>query len=248
MKKTATLFLVFSALCFGQVYAVTVTNAGSGYTSAPAVTASGGTCVTTQPTFSVALNGTGPYTVGSVNVTFAGAGCTPGGAAPALAFSGGGGSGAAATAVMLQASIALLDSPLVQSDQNPSPTITGTYRLYRYECTLVVPATFVPFYSSTYSTATTDRMPNTSQASQILWGVVSGAAALQALYNSAYSAGILTAYDGAVTVASATTLATVEATVVTDCANWQTALNAWNPWGNYATYYNGTAWTAATIL
>jgi hypothetical protein len=50
-----------------------------------------------------------------------------------------------------------------------------------------------------------------------------------------------------VNVNSASTLATVEATVQLNCAQWQTDLNAWNPWVNYGTYYNGSTWTSIGI-
>lgn len=234
--------IALASPAFGQVYAVTLTNPGSGYTAAPTVTASGGSC-TTQPTFQAALSGAA---VGTVAVTYAGI-CPVGGAVPTLAFSGGGGTGAAATAIMVQGSIALLDSPLVVSDTNPTPTLGGSYKLYRYECTLTVPAQFVPFYSLANASSVVDRMPNTSQNSQILWTVIQGAAPLQPLYTTAYNAGILTAYDGAAIYSTTATTATVEADVVTKCAGWQTALTAWNPWSNYGTFYNGTAWQTVTI-
>jgi hypothetical protein len=247
--KRILLLLLAAAACVSsaaaQVFAVTINAAGNGtgYTSVPTVVGSGGAC-STEPTLQATLSGN---TVNSVTVLYAGV-CTPGGAAPAIVFSGGGGgSGAAATASMLSATIALLGSPLVTSDTNTQDSITGANKLYRYECTLIVPAVFVPFYSSVYNNNQVDRMPGTSQSSQLLWGVVQGAAALQALYNSAFGAGILTVYDGGINVNATTALATVETTAAQNCAQWQTALTAWNPWANYATYFNGSIWQTATI-
>jgi hypothetical protein len=141
---------------------------------------------------------------------------------------------------MLSATIAILSTPIVVSDSNPQVAIAGTNQLYRYECTLTVPALLVPAYSAATNPTGVDRMPNTSQSSQLIWALVTGAAALQPFYNTAFAAGTLTLYDGVVNVNSATALSVVEATVVLNCAQWQTDLNAWNPWVNYGTYYNGT--------
>lgn len=71
---------------------VTVTNGGTGYTSAPTVAFSGGAGTGAAAT-AVVTNGV----VTAVNVTNVGSGYT---SAPTVAFSGGGGSGAAATAVV----------------------------------------------------------------------------------------------------------------------------------------------------
>ncbi len=78
----------------GCVTAITVTTQGTGYTSAPTVTLSGGSGVGAQAT---AVLGTGANAgkVVSVIVAEPGSGYT---AAPTVAFSGGGGTGAAATA------------------------------------------------------------------------------------------------------------------------------------------------------
>lgn len=78
----------------GGVTAITVTTQGTGYTSAPTVTLSGGSGVGAQAT---AVLGTGANAgkVVSVIVAEPGSGYT---AAPTVAFSGGGGTGAAATA------------------------------------------------------------------------------------------------------------------------------------------------------
>jgi hypothetical protein len=242
MKRLLLAFVFAASAAFAQVYAVTVTAGGSGYTSNPTVTATGGAC-TTEPTFQATI---ASGAVSAVSVTFAGV-CTVAGAAPSIAITGGGGTGAAATAIMLQANIAILSTPVVVSDANPQVSISGTNKLYRYECTLTVPALFVPFYSSSFSIgAVLDRMPNTSQSSQVIWAAISGASALQAYYNSAFAAGILTVYDGQENVNSSTPIATVEAILVLNCATWQSDLNAWNPWISYGTFYNGS-WTALGI-
>ena len=241
MRRLWIAFL-FAASAFAQVYSATVTAGGSAYTSNPTVTATGGSC-STEPTLQATITS---GAVSAVTVTFAGV-CTVAGTPPTLAITGGGGSGATATAVMLQANIAVLSTPTVVSDANPQVSISGTNKLYRYECTLTVPALFVPFYSTSFATGgTLDRMPNTSQSSQVIWAAISGAAPLQSLYNTAFANGILTVYDGVESVNSSTTIATVEGILVSNCATWQADLNAWNPWVNYGTFYNGT-WTAVGI-
>ena len=224
--------LTLALPAFPQVYATTVTNGGSGYSGTVTATASGGGC-STEPTFGPVNLNSGA--VSSVPITYAGI-CTLGGTPPTITITGNG-SGAAVTAVMLQANIAILSTPLVISDQNPQVIVGGTYQLYRYECTLTVPAARVALYAGSTNV---DRMPNTSQTSQLMWSLVTGASALQSLYSAAFVAGIITVYDGSVVVNSGTALATVEATIQPNCAQWQTALNAWNPWSNYGTYYNGT--------
>ena len=247
MKLTTLLFaFVLAALpVSAQVYSVNLTTGGSGYTSAPTVTATGGSC-TTEPTLAATIGTPTPAAVISVVVTYAGV-CTPGGTAPTLAFTGGGGSGAAATALMIGGNIAILATPLVVSDANAERQPGGPSKLYRYECTLVPTANRVQFYSSTYTSAVPDRMPGTSQSSIVIWAAIPGAAAVQSRYDAAFSSGILTLYDGILIVNAAVALATVEANIVSQCAQQQTNLNAWNPWANYGTFYNGTTWTTVTI-
>ncbi len=92
------------------VASVNITNAGSGYTSAPTVTFSGGGCTAEPAATSTVAGGQ----VTGINFTgytshFQGFGCT---SAPTIAFSGGGGTGAAATAVTGQM-------------QYPAPLISG---------------------------------------------------------------------------------------------------------------------------
>ncbi|WP_159158955.1 phage tail sheath C-terminal domain-containing protein [Aeromonas veronii] len=79
----------------GGVTAITVTTQGTGYTSAPTVTLSGGGGGTGAKAKAVLGTGTNAGKVVSVIVEDAGSGYT---AAPTVAFSGGGGTGAAATA------------------------------------------------------------------------------------------------------------------------------------------------------
>ena len=97
-RVVAGLSLAAAALCASfaeaqtgaEVESVTVTNGGSGYTSAPSVTFSGGGGSGATGTASVTLDG-----VTSVTVTNGGSGYT---SAPSVTFSGGGGSGATGTA------------------------------------------------------------------------------------------------------------------------------------------------------
>ena len=79
-----------SLITSGQVGSITVTNPGSGYTSVPTVTISGGGSSSASAT--AVLSGT---TVGSITVTNPGNGYTT---APTVTISGGGGSRAAAVA------------------------------------------------------------------------------------------------------------------------------------------------------
>jgi hypothetical protein len=224
--KTFLLCLV-SVASSAQVLYVNVTAGGSYGATPPTVTASGGSC-TSEPTFTAVINANA---VSAVNVTFAGLGCTT---APTLAFNP---TGASATAVLLSATIAILSTPTVLSDQSAQVSVSGTNKLYRYECTLTVPAALVPVYALAL-TPTIDRMPFTSQTSQLIWSLVNGASALQPYYNTAFANGIFTIYDGSVNVNSATTLSVVEAIIQSNCAQWQTDLNAWNPWANYGTYFS----------
>lgn len=87
-------FKVFVDRTQGRVTSVTVTAGGSGYTTVPTVTPTGGGG--TGATFVAVVNG---GVVVQVLVTNNGSGYT---SAPTLAFTGGGGAGAAATAVINQ--------------------------------------------------------------------------------------------------------------------------------------------------
>ncbi len=92
------------------VSSVNITNPGSGYTSAPTVTFTGGGC-TAEPVATTVISGgqvTG-FTFTGYTSHFQGFGCT---SAPTIAFSGGGGTGAAATAIVGQM-------------QNPPPIVSG---------------------------------------------------------------------------------------------------------------------------
>ncbi|MGD0931888.1 MAG: Ig-like domain repeat protein [Candidatus Korobacteraceae bacterium] len=92
------------------VSSVTITNPGSGYTTAPTVAFSGGGCTAEPAATSVIAGGqvTGLTFTGYTS-HYQGFGCT---SAPTIAFSGGGGTGAAATANV---------GPM----QNPPPIISG---------------------------------------------------------------------------------------------------------------------------
>jgi hypothetical protein len=92
------------------VNSVTITNPGSGYTTAPTVAFSGGGC-TAEPAATSTISGgqvTGLVFTGYTS-HFQGFGCT---SAPTIAFSGGGGTGAAATATVGQM-------------QYPAPLVSG---------------------------------------------------------------------------------------------------------------------------
>jgi hypothetical protein len=80
-----------------HIASINVANGGTGYTTAPTVTITGGVGSTSQPTATAALS----YYVGSITVTNPGSGYT---VAPIVHFSGGGsGSGATATANIITA-------------------------------------------------------------------------------------------------------------------------------------------------
>ncbi|HEY3838802.1 MAG TPA: Ig-like domain repeat protein, partial [Bryobacteraceae bacterium] len=92
------------------VASINITNPGSGYTTAPPVTFTGGGCTGAPVATSVITGGqVAGLTFTGYTSHFQGFGCT---SAPAIAFSGGGGSGAAATAIMGQM-------------QYPAPIVSG---------------------------------------------------------------------------------------------------------------------------
>ena len=104
----------------GAITKVTLTNAGAGYTSNPAVTFNGG-CTAAVTAVAAAGGGSGaviattlvPSSIQSLTVTKAGSGYF---AAPTVTISGGGGSGATATAF-------LSNTALVLNQQNDPETI-----------------------------------------------------------------------------------------------------------------------------
>jgi hypothetical protein len=81
----------FDALTSGRVPSVTITAAGSGYTTAPTIAFSGGGGSGAAATATVASG----FGVTAITMTAGGSGYT---SAPTVAFTGGGGSGAAGTA------------------------------------------------------------------------------------------------------------------------------------------------------
>lgn len=229
-SKLIFVLLSLAGACSGQVYSVTVTAGGSGYTSVPTVTATSGGC-SSEPTFAATI-ATG--TVNSIVPTFAGTGCT---SAPTLAITGGGGSSATATDALLPYNQAILASTPSCSSQTPQPCVNGAFVTYYYECDLIVPQQRVKYYM-----ANNNPMPGTSQTSQI---IASSLAAIPALVTD-WNNGVFTIYDSWFIPPSNVTLATVEAEINTACATAQTNLNAWNPWVNYSTFYNPitATWTA----
>src|SRR5438132_1871703 len=80
-----------------RIASINVTNGGSGYTSVPTASITGGVGSTSNPTATAALG----HPVASVNVTNGGSSYT---SAPTVSLTGGGGSGAAATASVVTAS------------------------------------------------------------------------------------------------------------------------------------------------
>lgn len=88
----------------GSVGNPTVTAGGSGYSGAPSVVFTGGSCVV-EPTGSTAVSG---GAVTALVLVSNGSGCT---SAPAAAFSGGGGTGAAATVTVIPDGITCIDNP-----------------------------------------------------------------------------------------------------------------------------------------
>jgi hypothetical protein len=222
-------FLLFAVYSFAQVYTVNITAAGSGYTSVPSITASGGAC-TTQPTF---LATTNANALSTVTVLSAGLGCT---SAPALAI-GGPGTAAAATAVLLPSSAAVLSAVTSRTGNGITPDNGGTYTSWIFVCVLEVPAARVPFYAVHLFV-----MPGTSQTSAFQNG-------LPVNYPAALTSGIITEFQDSITIpgTAAATLATAEAQIVTTCAAQQTALNAWNAWSFYGTRFLNGSWTVVNI-
>ena len=93
------------------IASVNITNPGSGYTSAPTVTFTGGGC-TAEPVATSAMSGGAVIGLTFTRLHlahFQGFGCT---SAPTIAFCGGGGTGAAATATAGQM-------------QYPAPLVSG---------------------------------------------------------------------------------------------------------------------------
>jgi hypothetical protein len=100
----------------GEVTAVNVTNAGSGYTSAPAVTLTGG-----AGSGATAVASLSPFGVGSATVTAGGTGYT---AAPTVSISGGGGSGATATATVSAGAVTAITITDAGTGYTSQPTIS----------------------------------------------------------------------------------------------------------------------------
>ena len=226
MKRAFFLGLISAYTAFGQVYAVTVNQAGANYSTAPTVTPSGGGC-TTQPTFVASVSNGG---LNSVAPTFMGTGCT---SAPSLAI-GGPGTGASAAAVLLPASITVMAAVPSTGGNGIQPAIGGTYTAWQFACWLTVPAARVPFYANNVF-----RMPGTSQVSQVIPG--------PAGFGTALATGIVTEFVDVVNVTSSVAVGVVQAAVVSSCSAQQSSLNAWNPWAKYGSSYLNGVWTGVTI-
>jgi len=231
MKKVIlSLFLALAPCAWPQVISATLTNPGSAYTSAPAVTATGGGC-TSEPTL-VATIDNNTHVVNGVSPTFAGSGCT---SAPSLGFSGGGGSGAAATAVLLPYRIFILSNvnSLTGASVTPTPA-SNSYVAWQFACYILVPSSRVPFVA-----AKLFPFPGSAQVT----AQVSPPAAIV----SALASGIISEYVDSVLVPVSTVTATIEGLLVQACTNAQVNFSAWNPWSFYGTSYNGSTWTVVTI-
>ena len=87
-----------TAVIDGKVIAINVTSGGSGYTTQPIVSISGGGAPNGTQATAVAQITDGSVT--GINVTYSGAGYTKDAGLPTISISGGGGAGAAATAVV----------------------------------------------------------------------------------------------------------------------------------------------------
>jgi hypothetical protein len=235
LKRIPLLFIcAFSSLAFSQVYSVTVTAGGTGYSTAPTVTASGGAC-TTEPTFTSTVN-TGA--LATVTPSYLGVGCT---SAPTLAI-GGPGTGATATASLLPVQMAIQDVIPTASCSGISPSPGGVCLAWRYSCWLTVPQFRVPFYNAKSPFV----LPGTSQTTSVVAG--ENNESLPAPMVVDLTAGTLTEYSSALVISSSTATATVQASIVSACGAAQTALNAWNPWAFYGTYYLNGVWTALGVL
>lgn len=232
-KSKALIFFLLLMPCFAQVYQATVAAGGTGYTSAPTVTATGGSC-TTEPTFTAAVSA---GAVSSIAPTYLGAGCA---SAPTLAI-GGPGTGATATAQLLPVTAAIQTAVPTSSCSGVIPTSAGACTAWFYACWLVVPAARVPFYGIKLFP-----MPGTSQTTSVPSGLPSPYS-LPAGMQTDLANGTLTEYDAYTIVYNTVALATVEASVASLCANQQTAINAWNPWANFGTYYLNGTWTTLTV-
>ena len=210
-----------------------MTAAGSGYTTAPTVTASGGGC-TTEPTFAATVSA---GALASVAPTYLGVGCT---SAPTLAI-GGPGTGAAATAALLPTTVGIQAVVPTSSCNSIMPTPGGACLAWLFECWLTVPQYRVPFYGSRSPFA----LPGTSQSTSVVQGV--NGESLPAGMVADLASGTLTAYASNVNVSNTATASTVEAMIQSSCSAAQTALNGWNPWSMYGTYFAGGVWTTLGV-
>jgi hypothetical protein len=228
MKRLFCLLFAFAALASAQVYSTTISAGGTGYTTVPTVTASGGSC-TSEPTLAATVSA---GVVTAIVPTFAGIGCT---SAPALAI-GGPGTGAAAAAHLLPATIVILGTVPSLSGSYLQPSSAGQYTGWQFECYLIVPKSRVPFYASGAF-----KMPGTSQGPQY-----SGVQTITGL-SAAFSSGVLTSFPDIVIVTNLSLITEVETLVQDSCTAQQAALNAWNPWAYYGSYFLNGIWTGVTV-
>jgi hypothetical protein len=229
MTKQLLLFLVGLA-AWGQVIGTTTTP-GSGYTSTPSASSTGGGC-TTQPTYQPVLN-TSNNTVSGVSATFAGKGCT---SAPTITISGGGGSGATATAVMLPYQVVLLSTVNSSFCGSVQATLgSNSCTAFQFACYAETPAQRVPFVA-----AGLFLFPGMSQKSSQVSPPASIVAAL--------TSGIISEFTDSVIIPVGTATAAIEGMIAQDCTNAETNFASWNPYA-----FNGTnlslsgSWTITTI-
>ena len=113
------MFKAYAGVTGKQVASIAVTSGGSGYTTAPTVTFTGGAGVGASAT--AAISG---GAVTTVTVVLPGSGFT---SAPTIGFTGGGGTGAAATATLTSAAITQVPAKGVVAND----ALKGSYRSVR---------------------------------------------------------------------------------------------------------------------
>lgn len=228
--KQAILFLAFAVLAFPQVISTTVGAQGTGYSTVPTVTASGGSC-TTEPTFLGVIDGSGHLT--GITTLSGGVGCT---SPPTLAI-GGPGTGATATTVLLPYRAIILSSVNTAFCGNVQPSLGANSCIaFQFACYIVNTADRVPFIGA--------KLFLYPGVSQITTQVLPPPAIVSAL-----TEGVISEFVDSVITPVGTAVATNEALIQQDCANVQTNATTWNPYiVNGSTLSLANIWTILSIL